>query len=266
MNRFTHWMATHSLLAKIIFSVFLCTVYTGLLVFLKVGYGGIVIFDLILILATICYVDSCSVKLLNAAIRVLNEQCDPYPLLQESKRQLASAKTGMLKQQLLINYYAAKVSLGEYQAVYEGLSAIHVDKYPGFSPSAKFVYYNNLSSVCDDLKLTDQAEIWYQKSLQLYQDLKSSKQKEQLRESMEEAKIQSLIRKQEYIQALQLLNTFSASTLYKKVHASFSASQIYLAQGMPEKAREHLQYVITHGNKLHVVTLAKELYQSITQS
>lgn len=125
------------------------------------------------------------------------------------------------------------------------------------------VYYNNLADAYFEMQNIEKFEIWYQKSQQILADIKNKKIKEQLRNSTALMPVQAHLGKQEYTEALGLLQTISCDTKRKQVEHAFYTAQAYLGLGEKEKAMGPLKHVIYNGNKLFVVTEAKKLLEKI---
>lgn len=257
MKAFYRWMFHHQKLAMIGFSVFLCGSYTALLWFFHAPVWLTVVTNLLLIFITYCTVSSSALKLLKYADEALQNQCDPYLLLKETEELLPKIKSDPLKQVVLIDYSAALSFIGEYQKAYDVLKEINIDKYASTSAAIKAVYYHNLASLCTELNDFETANLWYQKSEQLYVDLTNPKQKSQLDQTMRLGKVEDCIRKNEYDQAWNLLEEHKPKSKLEFVNHAFLAAKVLIAKGNREQARKQLQIVIANGNKTYSVTEAK---------
>lgn len=67
-----------------------------------------------------------------------------------------------------------------------------------------------------------------------------------------------IFRKQKRPEAVFTARYEHAENRYERVTAKMTLADIYMHFGDTTKAKDAFQYVITHGNKLHIVTLAKE--------
>jgi len=264
-NRFLRWITDHEKSAWFLFSIPLCVSLSWLLVWLKVGYGGILILNVFILFATLYPVQSVRTRFLNDAIRQYQNLCDPDVFLQECKRQLVSAQGATLRTSLLINYYTAQSGLGQFKQAYDGLIALNLDQ-STYHPYFKFVYYNNLSDICENLGLTESAEDWYQKAIQTYEKMRPRFQKV-VGGTKVLLEAQACIRNRTDLdRALQSLNGMNIRNLYTDVCRTITRAQVYLLQNRIEEARADLNYVIEHGNKLAMVSKAKELLKGIEQS
>ena len=259
MQKFQCWAAEHKSVAFVLLSCFLCVVYTGVLFFFHAPWWLIMIVDLFMILATYCYVDNCTLKLLQRNYAILREQCDPYPYLHQVEAVIAKTKSEARVQILTIDLAVALVYMGDYRKVYDILKSINIDKFASTFPIQKVCYYNNLADVCMKLEDFEEAELWYKKSVQLYADIKNSKLKAGFAGTMKSGEISVLYCKKDYDGALELLRSRKPECLLIEVEDALLCARIYIAQGKTELAKQKLQYVIANGNRTCLVSEAQDL-------
>lgn len=263
MDWLWRWMAKNRLLAKIIFGVFLCAAYSWLLHRLNVPVWIIVLVDLFLLFVNHAFVDVSGTRLMKKPLKILENYCDPYPLLQEMQTQLGYPYVKTAKQTIQIDYAMALRSTGEIQKSWELLDSIHIDQYPGTLPFMKVVYYNNLADVLTLLERYEEAELWGRKALQLYRDLPEGRMKRKFSPTMQTLRAESHYRRGEYAQALQCLESIPQSTLRNQVELALLHGQCALALGDREKAAEKLRFAAEKGYKLYTATRAKQLLAKI---
>jgi tetratricopeptide (TPR) repeat protein len=196
---------------------------------------------------------------LQEPMKALYEQCDPYPLLREMHSLPMDKLSPLLRQTMVINYCVALHSVGNFQLAYDTLSSLNIDKHAGMVPLNKAVYYNNLCAECRCLNLHEEAEIWYTKMMQIYNDLPDSKPKRSMAPVVLFTRIDHHYYAGEYEKALELLGTVTPQNRIGEVDLHMQLGENYLALGEKELARKNLQLVIEKGNKLYAVTKAKEL-------
>lgn len=201
--------------------------------------------------------------LLKKPLEILKNQCDPYPFLEEINVQREYPGTDAAKQVRDINYAMALRCIGEYDLSYRLLTTTNIDKNAGMLPMAKVVYYNNLVDLCGLIGKHQEAVIWYDKLLLIFNDMKPGKQKEQLRPAVESNRATAHFCKGEFEQALQVLSLAKIEDLNDRIENAMMYARVYLAMGETEKAIKPLQFVAEKGNKLYVVTEAKELLAKI---
>lgn len=258
MEKIYRFAAKNKTLFTVLSIVFLCGVYTTFFAFLGLPLWMIILANLVFLFVSWAYPEVARGKLMDKAIAILHQECDPEPLLQEVQTQLTYRNSPAQEQLLLINKAVALGMLGQQQE-YEILTSINIDKSPATLPPTKFIYYNNLSSACISLGDVEQAKIWNTKARQLYADMKDGKPKESLRHQYQMLQADSCFLNREYEKALDLVRTLPAENLYQQVCKAFFCAEIQLKQGKQETVKEYLQFVITNGNKLHCVMKAQDL-------
>lgn len=197
--------------------------------------------------------------LLRKPLKHQNEHCDPYPMLEEMTIQMNYPDSGVAKQLTTINYATALRNIGEYEKAHVLLSNVNIDKYPGMLPAAKLIYYNNLMDILALLGNEWEADIWYNKMMQIYRDMKENKQKKQFEQMVNSACAQHFFCKQQYDLALRMLDNAKSEYLSQEVDNAMLYARVCLAMGNTEKAKEKLQFVIQNGNRLYCVTEANEM-------
>ena len=183
-------------------------------------------------------------QLMQKAYAQLIDGCDPYPLLREAEEQLTYKNTGAEEQLLHIHYSCALLNAGQTRRAYEVLAALNIDKYAGMLPAPKFVYYGLLSEACHELGDFEKAGVWYGKQVQFYQDMLSSKEKQQYEPTMRSSQALAHFRRQEYTEALAALNAVQPQSLQAQVDFAWQYAKVYYVLGQPEKTQEYLQYIV----------------------
>ena len=257
------WMAKHRLLAIILGSLFLCAVYTGIMMDIGASFWFIVLADLFLIFITCTTVDNAPFYLLKQSREELDNNCNPIPLKMELEKLLAYKNSEVTQQGLLIEYAMALNFMGSYEKSYEILSSINIDKSSKTLPGNKIVYYNNRMEQCMLLEKYEEACIWYLKASQMYADMKESKHKKILENTIQEAEAVYYFCKKEYEKAAHILDASVSRCLRNKVEDAYLYAKIYVALGDKVNAREKLTFVIQNGNNLHCVENAKKMLEQL---
>lgn len=263
MEKLSRWIAKRNIWITRIGAFVLCVlviwgqlvwdwpVFLGLLLY----FGGYYLLALL--------VGSRADSLLRAPLKVLKEQCDPYPFLEEVREQQCYPGTEALKQMRTIDYAMVLRSIGEYDQAFALLSTTNIDKYAGTQPAVKAIYYNNLMDLCMLMGKHQEAVIWYDKLLLIFHDMKPGKQKDRLHHLVDTNRAMYHFCKGEWEQALQALGTAKIENLNDRIENAMMYARVYLALGETEKAIKPLQFVAENGNKLYFVTEAKELLAKI---
>lgn len=197
-------------------------------------------------------------RYLRKALDAMKNGCDPYPLLRETQEQLTYPGPKSGKQIMEINYALALREIGEYEKAQALMESINIDKHAAI-PSVKMVYYNNRMDICALCGRYAEAVIWYEKTAQIFRDLRPGKQKEQLRHAVEQNLALFHYCKGEFDQTLQVLGQARPQNMNERIENAMMFARTYLAMGETEKAKRPLQFVAENGNKLYFATEAKEL-------
>ena len=201
-------------------------------------------------------------RYLRKALDAMKNGCDPYPLLQETQEQLTYPGPKSGKQIMAINYALALRERGEYDEAQNLMESINIDKH-AVVPAVKLVYYNNRMDICALTGRFAEAVIWYEKTAQIFRDLRPGKQKEQLRKAVEANRATWHFCKGEYEQALRVLGQAKPENMNERIENAMMFARTYLAMGEPEKAKKPLRFVVENGNKLYFATEAKEFLEKI---
>ena len=264
MEKIYRWAATHKLLVALIFDVIAMPVWTHLLLgHTNAGIGLVIVVDSIILCIGALLGDSCLMRLTKKPLSDFDDACDPYPLLEETEKLLACNLKGNMEQVTQINRLAALSVLGKYDVVYDTLMSLNIDKYSGCLPMNKVVYYHNLASACDDLGRHDEASAWRSKMNTIYNDMPENRMKKSVSTFVLNSRAEELFYSGRYQEALEMRNSKGNQKLRYQVADAFAIAKIYIKLGDKEKARENLEFVIKNGNKLYVVTEAKELMKEL---
>lgn len=258
MEKLYRWMAKHPRISATLVGVLVGCVGGW---WLSVGVPGWLTYPFILFAATVVvlWTGTAGVKLLRKPSQCLKEQCNPYPYLEEINIQREYPGNDIKKQLRDIDYAMTLRCIGEYELSYALLTQMNIDKHGGMIPAYKVIYYNNLMDLCALMGKHREAVVWYEKLLQLFNDLKPGKQKEQLRKTVESNRSTYHFCKGEYEQALRVLGQAKPENLSDRIENAMMYGRTYLAMGETEKAVKPLTFVAENGNKLYFATEAREL-------
>ena len=257
------WISEHTGLCRaLLFLLLAC------FTFLAASYEhatliGIYLVDLAVWFTVSRFIASAPGKLLQEPLRILDQQCDPYPLLQEAQRQMSRSDATARHQLTALTYALALHMVGETRKCADTLEKINIDRYPGTMPYTKFIYYNNLSDVLFALDRTEEAQIWHRKAMQIYNDLPENKAKQQLSETVQLSEAEALYRSGSADEALRKAARVKLTSSLNVMDAAVLAAKCHIALEEPEKAREKLIYVAERGNKLHIAQEAKALLETL---
>lgn len=261
MKPIYRWIFCHQKLTKAILAV-LVTTFCFLVLdpeTFSFGLRFLVIFSLLFS----CYnfVGSTSDLLLREPLEILEQNCDPYPLLEEVALHMRKLPEGFHGQMTQINYAMALVQTGDYDKALETLEAIDIEQMP--NPYAKFIYYNNLCDLMTRLNRYPEADNWYAKTQEILDGLPNNRMKSRLDRTVEMNAIEARFRDQDYVGALRRLAKIPCPTPRSVAEAALLAARCNIALEEYDKAKEKLHYILDNGNRLHCVTEARELLEKL---
>ena len=194
--------------------------------------------------------------LLQKPLQVVLHQCDPYPYLAQRQRDYSGVP--FLKLMQLINESSALNLVGECRQAYHMLASVDPKILHRVNAYMKAYYYYSLSSLA--ITVEDQAtvELWHSKMLEAISKIRNAKAKRYAAVLERNAAVRIHFVRGEYDLALQVRQTWNETSLYGKVGEAYDYGKIYMAQGELALAKEKMEFVVQNGNRLHLVTVAKE--------
>lgn len=258
--------AKHKLLFSILSSVLLCLVYSVCLAYLGASWWLIVLPDLLICFVYFLYPSAAAGKLVDAAHKELQQNCDPEPLYLETKEQLTHKFSDADRQGLLINHCVALREMGQWQQAMDIMKTIHIDKHAGTLPYAKVIYYNNLSDLCELLGDNASADIWYEKSIQIYNDMPENRLRKLLDPSIPTLHAAFHYRNGRYAEAMVWAKQMPRGNRHRTVSYALNYGQIAIGLKDYENARKALQYAVANGNKTCAVQIAKKLLAELDEA
>ena len=209
---------------------------------------------------------SAIIVLFNKANKALNDECDPYPLEKEINDQLSYVKSKPCRVSLAINMAAVLHAMGRYEESANLLEETDIDNCRSLTPAFKFLYYNNLFCAYCNTGRTQELAFLLQKAQQILANLKA---KEKIKKSLQEtlqinfAEIHIIKREYELAEALLEAVDSENACMRQKAGIHLSKAQILIETDRPQEARQHLDFVLEHGNKLYIVERAKEYLEKL---
>ena len=259
MHKLNRWIVRHTRLSKLIAAVIITALsflllnpnvmpflMRYLIVFSSLFYGFL-------------FINTAPERLIRGPLQILEEQCDPYPILEETSFLMEVGGNDKLTQIARINYAMALRQVGEFEkvlSILENISREQLDSAPELN---RLVYANNMADVLSNLDRFDEAEIWYERTMDIYRNLPEGKIKESCRKPMMLSEAESLYRTGNYTDALRKVSAIPCQTRRFLMDATLLAARCDLALNQPEKATEKLNYIIANGNKLYCVEQAKRM-------
>lgn len=263
MKSVYRFLYDHTGLCRVLLFGLLLALTVYLSSFAYISFLSVYLIDLLIWFVVGRFIALAPAKLLEEPLRIMDQDCDPNPFLDECTRQLACSKPSAQQQLALINRATALRMLGENQQVLQILDNLNIDRFPSTTPFVKYVYYNNLADVLFEFDRDMEALIWHKKAMQIYQDLPAPQAAKFYGQSKILTEALVLYRQGNYEEALKQVTWMKCDAPRHLMDAAMLAAKCHIALEEPEKAREKLQYVIDHGNKLHIVQEAGEILDTL---
>ncbi len=260
----TKWIARHRGASRVIALVIYAALLLSLYYLTDIIWLSILLsISFLFVLLTL--ISNAPIQALAASEATVNNECDPYPFLEEVSEALRYKLAPQAKQVMLINKAVASVWIGRRDEYCEMIRSINIDALVGTPPAVKYVYYLNL---CNAYMLEGNyaaADAYYDKTAQLYSALKP-KQKDALLFSYRFAECEHIYRQKQTALARELSEVLfvCAPNNKSKVELALFIAKLRIELGDEGAARERLQFVIDNGNRLYAVTEAKELLESLS--
>lgn len=241
----------------------LCIPWTAILFYFRAPVGAYVILNAFWVFFSVLAADGSKIRLMNDAIKHMNEKCDPTLLLEETQIMLESKHKDQQAQVFLINRAVALREMGHYGEARAMLESVNVDKYVSFLPANKVVYYNNLADICFLTGDFENAKKWYEKSHRILGDLKEGKQKEKLKEAVGMSFAQIDYMNKNYADAVQKLEKLDKNLMQARVEANYLMGMCYMELNDRDAARSCFEFVLDNGNRLHRVDQAFRILKNM---
>lgn len=257
--------AKHRFLSGILSGVFLCTLYSFILMRLDAPPWLIILVDIPMALLGALYPQALGSKLIAAAVKSLENDCDPEPLYTETKALLDPKRNDAYQQLLLIDHCLALREMGQWQQAMDIMKTINIDQHAGTLPYAKAVYYNNLSDLCDLLGDNAAADIWYGKMMQIYNDMPDNRLKKQLAPAIPDATAAYHARNGRYDESMACAKQMTRDNRHRTVYYALAYGRASIGLKDYENARKSLEYAAANGKKSCAVQIARNMLAQLDE-
>ncbi len=193
---------------------------------------------------------------------ILFNDCDPAPYIGVYEHIIAGFKDmnqPRMLPNLQISLSSGLAAAGRYSEAYEILNQFSISGSGRAKNISRIVYHNNLLLVCLKLGLVDEAEENLDLLIKAVATLKPSDYNKYKRHHLR-AQYGVNMARGIYDYAEKAFNELfeTSESNFERAAAKFSLASVYVHFGDIPRAKEALEYVVTHGNKLHIVEEAKE--------
>lgn len=259
------WVYKHKVAAFLVFNLLYIVLLLPLFLFVEASPSIYLSLGIAVLCASLFSVFSTGNIIITKTSKLLDEECDPYPLLEAVELQLKKVKSKCYEQLLLISKATALRATGQFDEVLSILSNINIDKYSTTLPVTKIVYYNNLMDIHIVKGNLLEANIWYSKTEQLISDTKmKDEHKQQLLVCFALNRASLLLLERRLDEMESVLSSISEPLSNRmRIEKCMLFAKLYISQNRIEDAKPNLQFVIERGNKLYEVSEAKEILATL---
>lgn len=259
MRSFDYWMVKHQRLASFIFCLLFVAIDVALFILLEQEVWLLLLTLGLSLLLVAITVNTASARISNRAVKILNDECDPEPLLENCGKMLEySKKRDRIFFILKLNEAVARHLLGDAEQALKLIGEIDLDNISGLIPMDKVVYYNNLSAFEGELENKDAADAAFEMQSRLFSDMKDGKLKDGLVDSLNIALAAYRKRRGELSEALEAIAQVRATARSTEIQLAFMHAEIFEDMGEHEKARERYSFVAKNGGKLFLREKARK--------
>ncbi|MBE6788706.1 MAG: hypothetical protein E7539_03470 [Ruminococcaceae bacterium] len=266
MNKYQKFIAKHKMLATLLYAAIVWAVEVLWILFLVPSIPFVVLVVILSSLIIILHINNCQLKPHNAAIKMLDNYCDPMPLYEITEFLLGCKNNKSAKLLFTFNHCVALQEMGKAEQAIETIKALKIEKQEKIHPQFKCVYYHNLSSLytaINEYVLADEA---YNNLTLLYNNVKNKKLTKLMENPFLSSTALYYYRNENYNETIATLEKIPKTTLRPDVHNALLYARTYLKLGDIEKAKDKLIFVIANGNKLASVNEARELLKQTPYS
>lgn len=197
------------------------------------------------------------------ALKILTEQCDPFPLLKEMQDQVSHGYAQPLDTVLRIDLAVALFNCGSEQTALDVMRLIPVETTKKLSPIHKALYYYNLAFFRMETGDFEGSEEAYRRFGEIAVGKVRKAFMKKYPEIFEMSEAEHLYRMGDYAAALEKARRIRHKSASAKVGGALFCARCAIALGDRNAARQDLNFVIENGNRLSEVDKAWKLLMNM---
>ena len=263
MDSVCRWIARHHKLTRTILSLLLglCIAMVHLCLDVPFLLAILLIYPCSILLVTA--LTACGGRFQNRALKIMTEQCDPYPYLQELQTQLSYDYPPGIEIIVRLNLATALHNTGSTQVGVNVMKLIPIEEKGRARSVTKAMYYNNLATFLSHSGDAAGAEEAYRKFLELADGKAKKVLQKRYPHLRTLAEAGHLYATGEYAAALEKCRGIPPKSAYDRVSIASFRAKCCIALDDPDSARRELNYVIANGNRLALVNDAWEMLKKL---
>ena len=259
MDSLNWFFAKHRIIAFLFGALSYGVIFS--LIFISFGAPDwlLIIYNMIAFLMSLCMQDAAIIKINKKVIKIRNDGCDPYSLLDACERLLSYKIAENTRLTVSMNKGVALTDIGKHAEAAALLENLNIHKSASTPYVTKMVYYNNLATVYYRLGELEKAEAAKESFGKLLADFKIKKTKPTFELLYSTLNAEQFYASGNYQKALDTALALTHDTNCGKVSHALLLAKIYLSLGNHEDAKKNLIFVIQNGNRLYATAVAREL-------
>ena len=219
------------------------------------------ILALIFMFCIYTFIDLAPTLYLQESAKLNDQQCDPYPLLEETEKLLSLKLKPNAHFSVSLNHATALINTGDTQKAEEIFSALDISICQ--NPLLQFNYFTLSAEIAISRKREDHAAFCIDRMAQIACRLKPANIRKMSADSLLFIKAGMALLQKEPDAALELLHKIQPTLPIHLVNHSLLLGQAYMAHKNWELAEIWLQQTIQTGNRLYAVDEARSLLAKI---
>ena len=266
MKSFKKWIFKYKPLSWILFSALEIYCFVRFLSRIDFPIWGISLISIFVVLLNYVGAELSLDSLLAESLSARSKYGNPEPLFTATKELLTFRCKATERLVLLINHSVALREMGELQKAYDILMDIDIEDDPRRPPAIKMIYYNNLSDLYDLLGNTEKAECFYEKMMQVYQNMQETKLKHLYENTVALASAEHYLRIGDPQQTMRWVTRVEPKDLTSQTSVNLIHAKLNIRANKPDEAIPYLREVIDKGNQLYAVQIAKQLLNELNDT
>lgn len=261
-EKFARFSLKHRGLATLLSSLVYCIGVTFIFYSLGCSTAMIVVGNIFCILFCMLAVGGASSVLMMPAIKLLDEECHPEPLLYECEEQLKYRNNNVNNFTIVMNKAVALIYMGEFEKAKDNLESINIDLV-NTTPIYKGTYYNNLSYAYALLGDKQMSDIWFNKALNNFEGVKGKRYLDFVKSLKDFAAVENELYEGNFEKVLELSEAVQCQCTRQRVSLSLIQAKAYIGLSDFSKAKDKLDFVKEKGGTLFHVKEAEKLMSEL---
>ena len=201
---------------------------------------------------------------MKAAEKKLNDECDPYPTIDELKLYIECAGRRMSKTGLNVTLAMMKTLSGDFAGAEELFRSFDVDDASALPDEARAGILYNLSSLYCSMNLPAHAVDCYDRAKALFSSLAESRRERMKFDGPTDAEVECY--KGNVSQALEMLGAIEPENRFHETVKRFALAKVLYIAGKRDEARREFDWVAKNGGRLNCAEESAEILDAMEKA